>query len=57
MLLIQKLARPNKRSGYEILPGETKVMRGITVVNGRKDVLRIDKYTRKKYKVKSKKKK
>jgi len=55
MLLIQKLARPNKHSGYALEPGKTTIVRGLTVVNGTKQTIFIDKYTRKKQKPKKRK--
>lgn len=57
MLLIQKLARPNKHSGWPLAPGKTTVVRGLTVVNGTKQTVFIDKYTRKKSKPRRKKSK
>ena len=56
MLLIQKLGRPNKHSGYPLEPGKTTIVRGLTIVNGTKEIVYIDKYTRKKQKPKKKSK-
>ena len=50
MLRVQKLARPNKHSGYRLEPGETTEVRGLTLVNRNKFDVFVDKYTRKKAK-------
>lgn len=55
MVLIQKLGRPNKHSGWPLAPGKTTVVRGLTIVNGNKHTVFVDKYTRKKAKKKKKK--
>tara|TARA_R110000868_G_scaffold279658_4_gene539712 strand:- start:308 stop:478 length:171 start_codon:yes stop_codon:yes gene_type:complete len=54
MLLVQRLKRPNKHSGYKLDPGQTTVVRGLTIVNGNDFAVRVDKYTRKKPKNKKK---
>lgn len=57
MLRIQKLARPNKHSGYALPPGKTTEVRGLVVTNKNSHVVYVDKYTRKKTHVPKKKKK
>lgn len=47
MIRIQKLVRPTKRSGYELLAGETTEVRGVVITNKNKFPVRIDKFTRK----------
>lgn len=54
MLKVQKLIRPNKRSGYVLEPGLTTKVRGLTIVNTNKFAVWVDKFTRK-YKAKRKK--
>lgn len=54
MLRIQKLKRPLRTSGYELKPGATTVVRGLTIVNRNSFSVYVDKFTRK---VKKKKKK
>lgn len=49
MVRIQNLKRPNKYSGYELLPGKTTEVRGLVITNKNKFAVRVDKYTRKKY--------
>lgn len=55
MLKIQKLVKPNKRSGYELAPGKTTKVRGFTIVNTNSFTVWVDKFTRK-YKVARRKK-
>ena len=56
MIRIQKLKRPNKKSGYALAPGETTEVRGMTITNSKnKFPVHVDKYTRKPWKPKKKK--
>lgn len=55
MLRIQKLARPNKHSGFKLEAGKTTVIRGFTIVNRNSYAVYVDKYTRKKVAVKKSK--
>lgn len=50
MLKIQKLSRPNKRSGYKLKPGDTTEVRGLTITNVNNFAVHVDKWTRKKKK-------
>ncbi len=58
MVRIQKLQRPNKRSGNLLAPGETTNIRGLTIVNrtAGKGVY-VDKFTRGEKRKKAKKRK
>lgn len=56
MVKIHKLSRPNKHSGFELPPGETTELRGLTIVNRNKFSVFVDKFTRKPWKLKKKKK-
>lgn len=47
MLKIQKLKRPNKRSGYKLDSGKTTSVRGLTVTNRNAFTVYVDKFTRK----------
>ena len=55
MLKIQRLKKPSKKSGFELKPGETSSIRGLTVVNRNTFSVYVDKWSRKPNK-KSKKK-
>ena len=55
MLLIQKLERPNKHSGYQLEPGKKLIVRGLTVINRTNKTVFIDKYARRKSKRKARK--
>lgn len=48
MIRIQKLKRPNKRSGHALEQGETTEIRGLTIVNRNSFTVYVDKFTRKK---------
>jgi hypothetical protein len=52
MLKIQRLKKPSKKSGFELAPGETSEIRGLTIVNRNKFSVYVDKWTRKKVKKK-----
>ena len=56
MVRIQKLRRPNKHSGNELLPGKTTKIRGMTITNTTSQVVYVDPFTRKPWKPKKKKK-
>lgn len=45
MLKIQRLNRPNKRSGYALKPGDTTEVRGLTIVNRSSATVYVDKFT------------
>ena len=47
MVKIQRLARPNKRSGYALGPGKTTSVRGVVIVNKNDFTIHVDKFTRK----------
>ncbi len=55
MVRIQRLRRPNKHSGYALLSGETTELRGLVVTNKNPFTVRVDKFTRKPWSKKSKK--
>lgn len=46
MINIKKLKRPNKKSGYELKPGGTTLVRGLVIVNKNSFSVYVDKYTR-----------
>lgn len=46
MVRIQRLRRPNKRSGYLLAPGKNTKVRGLYIVNQNKFPIFVDKYTR-----------
>jgi len=46
MLKVQRLTRPNKRSGYELEAGGTTSVRGLTIVNKNGFSVWVDKFTR-----------
>lgn len=48
MISIKKLSRPMRKSGYELPPGETTEVRGLTIVNRNKFSVWVDKFTAKK---------
>ena len=48
MVRIQRLARPNKHSGYKLEKGAKTKVRGVVIVNTNEFPIFIDKYTRKK---------
>lgn len=54
MIRIQKLKRPTKRSGYELRPKATTVVRGLTIVNKNTFSVYVDKFTPKKKPAKKK---
>ena len=56
MVRIQKLRRPNKHSGYELAPNKTTEVRGMVITNKNSFPVRVDKFTRKPWKPKKKKK-
>lgn len=45
MLSVKKLTKPSKRSGFQLPPGETTEIRGLTIVNRNKFSVYIDKWT------------
>ena len=50
MIKIQKLAKPSKKTGYELMPKMATTVRGLTIVNNNTFPVYIDKWTRKKKK-------
>jgi hypothetical protein len=52
MIRIQKLKRPNKRSGLKLMPRKLTIMRGIHVMNMNDFPVYVDKFTRKKKAIK-----
>lgn len=48
MIKIQKLLRPNKRSGHELKAGETTTVKGVVIVNKNKHSVYVDRFTLKK---------
>lgn len=52
MIKIQRLTRPNKRSGFALKPLEGTKVRGVLMTNLNKFVIYVDKFTRKKPKKK-----
>ena len=50
MLMIKKLKKPSKRSGYLLAPGMTTEVRGLTIVNRNSFSVYVDKFTQKKRK-------
>lgn len=45
MVRVQKLNRPNKRSGYPLEPGKTTDVKGLVITNKTKAVVYVDKFT------------
>lgn len=45
MLMIKKLKRPLRKSGYPLASGETTEVRGLTITNTNKFTIYIDKWT------------
>lgn len=46
MLRVQRLNRPNKRSGYLLEPGKNTKVRGLYIVNQNKFAVHVDKFVR-----------
>ena len=44
MLMIKKLKRPGKRSGYLLAPGKTTEVRGLTIINRNSFDVYVDKF-------------
>lgn len=57
MIKISKLKKPGKKSGYELPAGETTEARGLVITNGNTFSVYVDKFTKKKGKVKARAKK
>lgn len=56
MIKIHKLKQPNKHSGYPLGPGQTTEVRGMQITNMNDFLVHVDKFTRKPWKPKKKKK-
>lgn len=55
MLKIQKLVKPNKRSGHPLASGQNTKVRGLVITNTNSYTVYVDKFTRKVSKKKRKK--
>lgn len=47
MLRVQKLIRPNKKSGFALAPKQKTEVRGLVIVNQNSFTVYVDKFTRK----------
>lgn len=45
MVYVKKLKRPVKKSGYELKPGDTTAVRGLTIVNRNAFSVYVDKFS------------
>lgn len=48
MIKIQKLKRPNKRSGHELKPGAKTTVKGVTMINQNTFSVWVDRFAKKK---------
>lgn len=56
MIKIHRLKQPNKHSGYKLGPGETTEVKNVVITNKNTFEVHVDRFTRKPWKPKKKKK-